>query len=613
MGVHRSWAIVFTLGFLFQAQLLNSKNRLCNQKDWHALFGFMSNLKTYFEAWISSIDCCHWEGIICGPLSSARVIKLELSRKRLSGKLSDYLVGLDKLKTLNLSHDFLKGSLPLALFYMPNLEQLDLSYNDFSRPIPGSIDLPSIQILEISSNSLIGYLPSHICVNSTRIRFLSLVMNYFSSNILPRLGTCSSLEQLLLGRNDLRVFISIFYTLPSFSIIVKLSLPVLNPSIANFSKIVRLYISSNGEIPDVFSQLQNFQFLAAHLNIFSGRIPNSLSNSPTISLLNLKNNTLEGLIVVNCSAMIALNSLNLGSNNFSGPVPDNLPSCRQLKDINLAWNNCDGQIPESFKEFHSLSYLSLSNSSLRNLSSALQILNQRRNLTTLALTLNFRDETLPDLPNLHFEMLKTLVIVDCRLKGSIPLWFKRITVLQLLDLSWNHLVGKIPPWFGSYKDLFYLDLFNNLFTGEIPKSLTELLGLIHGNISLEEPSPSFPFLLKRNASGRGLRYNKIWCFPPILNLGHNFLSELIWLEFGNLRILHMFDLKFNNFSGPILVNLSEMINLEILDLSHNNLSGTIPSSLQSLNFLFFFSFTYNKLYRRIPYGGNCGDPRSRCH
>ncbi|PPR85231.1 hypothetical protein GOBAR_AA35459 [Gossypium barbadense] len=204
MGVHRSWAIVFTLEFLFQAQLLNSKNRLCNQKDWHALFGFMSNLKTYFEAWISSIDCCHWEGIICGPLSSARVIKLELSRKRLSEKLSDYLVGLDKLKTLNLSHDFLKGSLPLALFYMPNLEQLDLSYNDFSRPIPGSIDLPSIQILEISSNSLIGYLPSHICVNSTRIRFLSLVMNYFSSNILLRLGTCSSLEQLLLGRNDLR-------------------------------------------------------------------------------------------------------------------------------------------------------------------------------------------------------------------------------------------------------------------------------------------------------------------------------------------------------------------------------------------------------------------------
>ncbi|MBA0816075.1 hypothetical protein Gohar_000775, partial [Gossypium harknessii] len=298
----------------------------------------------------------------------------------------------------------------------------------------------------------------------------------------------------------------------------------LNPGIANLSKLVRLDISSNdfsGEIPDVFSQLQNFQFLIA---------------------------------------------------------PDNLRSCRQLKDINLARNNCNGQIPESFKEFHSLSYLSLSNSSLRNLSSALQILNQCRNLTTLVLTLNFRDETLSDL------------------KGSIPLWFKRITALQLLDLSWNHLVGKIPPRFGSYRDLFYLDLPNNLFTGDIPKRLTKLPGLIHGNISLEEPSPGFLFFLKRNAS-----------------------------EFGNLKMVHVFDLKFNNFSRPIPINLSEMINLDILDLSHNNLSGTIPSSLQSLSFLSFFSVAYNQLYGRIPYGGqfqtfpssrfegNCGDPRSRCH
>ncbi|KAH1128936.1 hypothetical protein J1N35_000314 [Gossypium stocksii] len=247
-----------------------------------------------------------------------------------------------------------------------------------------------------------------------------------------------------------------------------------------------------------------------------------------------------------------------------------------LEQLDLSYNDFSGPIPGSI-DLPSIQILEISSNSLIG-----YLPSHCRNLTTLALTLNFRDETLPDLPNLHFEKLKTLVIVDCRLKGSIPLWFKRITALQLLDLSWNHLVGKIPPWFGSYRDLFYLDLSNNLFIGEIPKSLTELLGLIHGNISLEEPSPGFPFFLKRNASGRGLRYNKIWRFPPILDRGHNFLSEPIWPEFGYLRMLHVFDLKFNNFSGPIPVNLSEMINLEILDLSHNNLSGTIPSSLQSL-------------------------------
>ncbi|OMO72355.1 hypothetical protein COLO4_27659 [Corchorus olitorius] len=207
--------------------------------------------------------------------------------------------------------------------------------------------------------------------------------------------------------------------------------------------------------------------------------------------------------------MVKLNSLDLATNKFTGPVPDNLPSCRQLKNINLARNNFSGQIPESFKEFHSLSYLGLSNSSLHNLSSALQILQQCRNLTTLILTLNFRDETLPDDPNLVFENLKVLVIANCRLQGSIPQWLRNVPALQLLDLSWNNLTGTIPPWSGGYRDLFYLDLSKNYFSGQIPKGLTELQSLIHGNISQEEPSPDFPFFMKTNESARGLRHFQI--------------------------------------------------------------------------------------------------------
>ncbi|KAK8480336.1 hypothetical protein V6N11_013591 [Hibiscus sabdariffa] len=380
----------------------------------------------------------------------------------------------------------------------------------------------------------------------------------------------------------------------------------LSPGIGNLSKLVRLDISSNnfsGEIPDVFSQLPSFRYLVAHSNQFTGGIPSSLSNSPTISLLNLRNNSLEGPIVLNCSAMVALNSLDLATNKFSGPVPDNLPLCRQLENINLAKNKFSGQVPESFREFHSLSYISFSNSSIRNLSSALHILNQCRNLTTLVLTLNFPDETLPDDPDLHFEKLKVLVIANCRLKGSVPRWLRNSTALQLLDLSWNHLTGEIPPWIGSFMDLFYLDLSNNSFTGEIPKSLTELPSLIYRDISLEEPSPDFPFFMKRNESARGLQYNQIWSFPPTLDFGLNFLSGPIWPEFGNLKKLHVLDLKLNNFSGPIPENLSGMTSLEMLDLSHNDLSGTIPPSLQSLSFLSNFNVAYNRLYGKIPSGG----------
>ncbi|MBA0817568.1 hypothetical protein Gohar_019792 [Gossypium harknessii] len=635
MGAQGCWAMVIILGLLLQPQFLSSQNLTCNQKDWTVLRYFMGNLTKTLEGWTtnSSADCCEWEGITCDPPSAGRVIKLELPNKRLSGKLSDSLSGLDQLKTLNLSHNFLKDSLPLSLFHMPNLEQLDLSYNDFSGLIPESINLPSIRSLNISANSLKGSLPSHICVNSTGIGFLSLAVNYFSGNISPGLGKCSSLEELYLGTNQLTgVVTEDIFQLQNLR---RLGLQdnnlggKLSPGIANLSNLVRLDISSNnfsGEIPDVFSELKRFQYLIANSNNFSGGIPSSLSNSPTVSLLNLRNNSLEGSIYLNCSAMVTLNSLDLATNKFTGPVPDNLPLCRQLQDVNLARNNFSGQIPESFNQFHSLSYLSLSNSSLHNLSSALQILQQCRNLTALVLTLNFPGETLPDDPNLHFEKLKVLVIASCQLRGSIPQWLSKISSLQLLDMSWNHLNGALPPWLGSYRELFYLDLSNNSFTGEIPKSLTELPSLIHGNISLEKPSPDFPFFMKRNESARGLQYNQIGSFPPTLELGHNFLSGPVWPEFGNLKKLIVFDLKFNNLSGPIPENLSEMSSLEILDLSHNDLTGTIPPSLESLSFLSIFNVAYNRLYGKIPSGGQfqtfpnssfegnnlCGDHRFSC-
>ncbi|KAE8730041.1 Phytosulfokine receptor 1 [Hibiscus syriacus] len=612
MGAQDCWVLVAILGFLLQAQVLVSQNQTCNPEDLTALQYFMGNLTTKLEGWTmdSSTDCCGWEGITCEPLSAGRVIKLELQKKRLSGKLSDALAGLDQLKTLNLSRNFLKDSLPLSLFHMPNLEQLDLSSNDFSGPIPESINLPSIRSFEISWNYFNGSFPSHICVNSSRIRFLNLAVNYFSGDILSGLGQCSFLEELNLGTNVLTGGIAEdIFQLQNLKL---LGLQYnnlggkLSPGIANLYNLVRFDISSNnfsGEIPDVFGRLKSFQFLVAHSNKFSGRIPSSVSNSPTISLLNLRNNSLEGFIYLNCSAMVALNSLDLATNKFTGPVPDNLPLCRQLRNVNLARNNFSGQIPESFRGFHSLAYLSLSNSSLRNISSSLQTLQQCRNLTALVLTLNFPGETVPNDPNLRFEKLKVLVIASCKLKGSIPQWLRSITALQLLDLSWNHLDGTIPPWLGSYRDLFYLDLSNNSLTGEIPKSLTELPSLINGNISLEEPSPDFPFFMRRNESGRGLQYNQISSFPPTLEIGHNSLRGPIWPEFGNLIKLIVFDLKFNNFSGSIPGNLSEMISLEILDLSHNDLSETIPLSLERLSFLSVFNVAYNRLRGKIPSGG----------
>lgn len=622
MGVKDLCLMMIVLGFYFQSQLLSAQNLTCHPNDRSALVDFMKGLKSVIEGWDttnSSSDCCTWPGINCSSPNSPslntssgnykRVVLLNLSKERIRGKLSESLGKLDQLRTLNLSRNLLQDSLPQSLFSLQNLEVLDLSSNDFSGSIPEAINLTSINTIDMSQNFLNGSIPDGICINSKRILILNLAVNYLSGD-LSALGNCSSLHHLCLGTNEFTGGLpDNIFQLQSLERLClqdnNFSGP-LRKEIGKLQNLSRLDLSANGfsgSIPDVFYSFRNLTQFVAHSNYFTGQIPKSLSNSPSLILLNLRNNSLDGKIELNCSTMLSLNSLDLGSNRFSGPVPDNLPNCHSLENINLARNNLGGQIPETFDKFHNLSYLSLSNSSISNLTSALKILQQCQKLTTLVLTLNFHGEELPADHSLHFESLTVLVVANCRLTGAIPQWLSRSKKLQLLDLSWNLLNGAIPEWFGFFTSLFYLDLSNNSFTGEIPKSLTGLVGLISRNISLEEPSPDFPFFLKKNVSARGLQYKQVWSFPPTLELSHNNLTGKIWPEFGNLKKLHVLDLQFNSLSGQIPSDLSGMTSLEALDLSHNNLIGTIPPSLQNLSFLSKFNVAYNHLSGDIPLGG----------
>ncbi|KAL3719796.1 hypothetical protein ACJRO7_004729 [Eucalyptus globulus] len=614
MGVRDSpWAALTVAWLFLQAQVLHSQEHLlCNSSDSKALLDLMSNFESPIEGWElnANANCCNWLGVVCDstsslglsddPSSSGRVVELVLASKMHAGNLSDSIGKLDQLRFLNLSHNLLESTLPESLLHLPNLQVLDLSHNEFSGPVPKSANLPSLRFFNISENSFSGSLPVWLCANSTLIQVLNLAANYFSDVIPPGLGNCGSLQNLSLATNNLTGGISEdIFTLGQ---LVQLSLQEnsfsgpLGSGIGNLTELIRLDISANefsGSIPDAFQNMKKLQFFIAQTNGFAGFIPSSLSNLPSLKFLNLNNNSLTGTIVVNCSAMSSLVSLDLGSNNFRGPFPEDLPNCQKLQSVNLARNKFTTPIPQSFRNFSSLAYLSISNSSLSNVSSALGILQHCSNLTVLVLTLNYFDEELPGDASLSFPKLKVLIMANSRLRGSMPQWLRGCTRLQLLDLSWNRLGGTIPSWIGDFQSLFYLDLQMNSFVGEIPKEITGLPALIHRNMSIMEPS-DFPFFWKKNKTSGVLQYAQFTSFPSTVDLGGNSLNGSIWPEFGNLKDVRIFVLSNSFLSGSIPDNLSEMTDLETqsvlqqsvreFSVAYNNLSGPVPRGGQFSTF-----------------------------
>ncbi|XP_071692585.1 phytosulfokine receptor 1-like [Rutidosis leptorrhynchoides] len=557
------WVLVSILLLSLHSQILViSQNVTCNSNDLKGLKGFMDKLQSPIGGWwptnSSSFNCCNWVGITCDS-SSGRIVSLKLPNQRLTGHFADLISSLVQLKTLNLSHNFLKGPIPTSFFHLANLEIVDLSGNEFDDVLPVTINLPALQVLDLSDNNLRGPLPVDLCTKTNRLRVVSFAVNYFTGIIPVNFGNCSFLERLSSAGNYHSGVI------PDFL----LRLPRLRELELQDNE----FTAITG-ISDFFSQLVH---LDLSINLISGDIPDFFNNFPNLTYFLAH------------------------SNNLSGTIPANLASCNKLKALNLAKNNLNGQVPESFKNLESLSYLLLSNCGVTNLSAALTILQHCRNLTILVLSRNFYNEQLPSNVHLQFKSLKALMIANCSLTGSIPLWISGSTQLQLLELSDNRLTGSIPTYMEDFKSLFYLDLSNNSLSGKIPKNLTQLRSLIWRNVSMEEPSPDFPFF--KHINTRTLQYNQIIKFPPKLDLSSNLLTGPIWPEFGNLMKLHVLNLQHNNLSGTIPSSLSGLISIETLDFSYNRLTGTIPPSLAKLSFLSTFSVAHNNLTGIIPSGG----------
>ncbi|CAN6724181.1 unnamed protein product [Malus baccata var. baccata] len=418
-----------------------------------------------------------------------------LHHNRLSGQLSEFSNVSSDLFILDLSFNNLEGPIPVSIFNFRGLKELVLSSNNFSAfpfstPSTTPYTLPNAIYLDYSSNHFCCSIPADIGnFISGNTTFLSLSNNNLCG-IIPASICNVDLNFLDLSNNSLsgRIPRCLF---------AEMSLGVLNNltgAISNFE----------------FSESCGLDTLDLGENRIKGEFPKSLANCTSLQFLNLGNNQMKDVFPCLLKKISTLRVLVLRFNKFYGGIacPKTNGTWPMLQIIDLAHNNLSGEIP-------------------------------RRFLTTwLAMRAN-EDDSKAELveystyfgpEGFDFSFENGITITG---KGSRMDMVKILTILTLIDFSFNNLSGPIPKEMGEFKSLYFLNLSSNSFTGKIPSS------------------------------------------------------------FGNMHQLESLDLSQNKLSGEIPPQLAKLNFLAFLNLSNNQLVGKIPAGTQISTFP-KESFTGNK-------------------
>ncbi|XP_047151307.1 MDIS1-interacting receptor like kinase 2-like [Vigna umbellata] len=174
-----------------------------SDSEANALLKWKGSLDSHSQSSLSSwngTNPCIWRGIECDDSHS--VSHLNLTRVGLKGTLQTFNFSLfPNILVLNMSFNFLSGSIPPLIEQLSNLNTLDLSKNNLSGSIPKTIcNLSKLKYLNLGVNGLSGSIPNEVGHLQSLITF-DIYNNNLSGSIPPTLGTLPLLELIHLYRS----------------------------------------------------------------------------------------------------------------------------------------------------------------------------------------------------------------------------------------------------------------------------------------------------------------------------------------------------------------------------------------------------------------------------
>eukprot|EP01018_Ginkgo_biloba_P008833 Gb_05286 [translate_table: standard] len=337
-------------------------------------------------------DCCNWRGVDCYG-KPRHVVKLDLhglKLSNLSSHIDSSLFQLKYLRHLDLSdNEFYRMQLPLELGMLKALTYLDISYAGFEGDVPSELgNLSSLRYLDLSSS--LYYYPSSMhssglewvgsmsSLNYLSLDFMNLSTISTQSGNLSSIALLSSLDVLDLSSNTMLGVISetLLENLTKLSVLDLsgsglATITLLGGFLLGFGIFHRTcFMSIFPEISWKEITSTRVSRLDVSFNKLSGRLPLHFGNGYfDMGILYLNDNNFIGEKSVNWSCAdwnwkaegvnvsqhfneqiewtnsTELESLDLSINNLSGTIPWGLESLSFMGTLNLSNNQLSGKIP----------------------------------------------------------------------------------------------------------------------------------------------------------------------------------------------------------------------------------------------------------------------------
>ncbi|KAB5514766.1 hypothetical protein DKX38_028672 [Salix brachista] len=488
------------------------------------------------------------------PFKMRKLEYLDLSYNRLNNSILSYMDGLSSLKTPDISYNRLeglidlKGPTTLSTLYLnnitvygssfqtllqsleafPNLTTLGLGDNDLRGRVLGFLNLKNLELLDLSGNTLNssnifqtigtmtslktltlwncilnGQLPTSqgLC-DLNHLQELDIISNDLSGFLPPCLANLTSLQQLYLSSNHLKIPMSLspLYNLSKLKDFYgsnnKIYAEEDDHNLSPKFQLESLYLSSRGQGAKAFSKFLYHQFNLQYLGLsniqIKGEFPSWLiENNTYLKSLYLENCSLSGPFLLPRSSHVNLSILSISMNDFQGQIPAEIGAYFPgLEFLMMSDNGFDGSIPSSLGSMSSLQLLDLSNNVLTGITHSNNSLQGQipgwignmSSLEFLDLSANNFSGPLP----LRFgasSKLRHVYLSRNKLQGPIAMEFLDSSRIVALDLSYNDFTGRIPEWIERLSNMNFLLLSHNNLEGEIPVQLYRLDQLTLINLS----------------------------------------------------------------------------------------------------------------------------------